>query len=290
MKILITGANGFIGQALCKKLSESHQVFAMARSFKQASTTDNLVQISHDMTQPLNQADLPDKIDAVIHLAQSSQYRSFPDGMRDMISVNILGLTDVLDYAKEAGCEYFVNFSSGSVYDPSQADQSETAQLLPKAAYPLTKHMSESLVALYTQYFKTLSLRLFFPYGPGQEGMLVPNLVNSVKSNNTVNLQGNEGGLEICPILVDDVIEVCERLLVQQTDGIINIAGYEQLRLKTIVQEIGEAVEVEPNFEIDANASPALFRPSLEKMKSLMQDYKLASFKEGITQVVNHKS
>ena len=290
MKILITGANGFIGKTLVKNLSVSHEVFAMARSFNKHINSENIVQISHDMTQPLDANGLPSNIDAVIHLAQSSQYRKFPTGMRDMISVNVLGLTDILDYAKSADCEYFLNFSSGSVYDPSQTDQSEKAKIAPQSAYPLTKQISENIVDLYSEFFTTLNLRLFFPYGPGQEGMLVPNLINSVKNKNAINLQGTKGGLEICPIYVDDVIEICGRLLSEKPSGIMNVAGYEQLRLETIVQEIGKVLGVTSNFEKDAFATPALFRPSLDKMKSLMQDFKHISFEEGIRKVIHHTS
>lgn len=290
MKILITGANGFIGKTLSKELSRSNEVFAMARNFNQAIGADGIVQISHDMTQPLDYADLPNKIDAVIHLAQSSQYRNFPAGMRDMISVNVLGLTDILDYAKSADCDYFLNFSSGSVYDPSQADQSEVVNIAPKSAYPLTKQISENIVGLYSEFFTTLSLRLFFPYGPRQEGMLVPNLINSVKNQNAINLQGGEGGLEICPIYVDDINEICGRLLTEKPSGIMNVGGYEQLRLEAIGQEIGKVLGISPNFAIDATATPALFRPSLDKMKSLMPDFKQTVFQEGIRKVIDQTS
>jgi len=282
MNILITGANGFIGKSLCKELSRQHKVFALARSFSVKSESANLIQISHDFTQPLNTNKLPNNVDAVIHLAQSNQYRNFPDGMTDMVAVNLLGLTEILNFAKDVDCKYFINFSSGSVYDPQNPDQSENASVNPNAAYPLTKHISEKLVDLYQGYFKTLSLRLFFPYGPGQEGMLIPNLFNSIKDGNSIGLQGNEGGLELCPIFINDVVKVCERLLEQQIVGVLNVGGIEQLRLKTIGEEIAKTIGTKANFNVDNTATPALFRPSLLKFKELMGGHEFTTFSEGI--------
>lgn len=286
MNILVTGANGFIGKNLCVELSKEYKVFALVRNPSKASQSTNIINIAHDFTQPLNKSALPSKIDAVIHLAQSNQYRNFPDGMPDMVAVNLLGLTDILNFAKDTGCEYFVNFSSGSVYDPSKEDQSESADVNPQSAYPLTKYVSEKLVNLYSGYFKTLNLRLFFPYGPGQEGMLIPNLVNSVKSANPIGVQGDEGGLELCPIYISDVISVCEKLLNQQVTGVLNVGGIEQLRMETIGNEIGKALNKPANFNIDSTATPALFRPSLAKMQELLGDHQFTTFSEGIERVV----
>lgn len=287
MNILVTGAKGFIGQSLTKDLSNNHTVYALARSFEKNSTSKNLIHIEHDFNKPLDSNRLPEKIDAVIHLAQSSQYRNFPEGMRDMVAVNLLGLTEVLDYAKAADCDYFINFSSGSVYDPSNPDQSETANLNPKAAYPLTKFMSEKLVDLYQGFFKTLNVRLFFPYGPGQEGMLIPNLINSVKQGNPIGLQGNQGGLELCPIYISDVVSICTTLLGAQTIGVLNVGGNEQLRLETIGNEIGAAIGKPASFNVDVAATPALFRPSLDRMQKLLAEHEFVSFKEGINRVVS---
>ena len=177
MNILVTGANGFIGQSLTKELSSNYTIYALARSFKNSSSSKNLIQVEHDLTKPLDSRSLPEKIDAIVHLAQSSQYRNFPEGMRDMVAVNLLGLTEVLDYAKAADCDYFINFSSGSVYDPSNADQSETATLSPQVAYPLTKFISEKLVDLYQSFFKTLNVSCLLYTSPSprdQRGSRMP--------------------------------------------------------------------------------------------------------------------
>ena len=286
MNILMTGANGFIGKALTEYLSHQHKVYALSRSHDNKLVSNNVVYLEQDFKKPLDSKSLPKKIDTIIHLAQSSQYRSFPEGMKDMVAVNLLGLTEVLDYAKTAECQHFINFSSGSVYDPSKSDQSEGALVNPKAAYPLTKLVSEKFVDLYQDYFKVLNVRLFFPYGPGQEGMLVPNLINSVKKGNPIGLQGSEGGLEICPIYIDDVIKVCDILINTQTQGILNVAGVEQLRLKEIGEQIGNTLGRSPTFTVNQEVEPPLFRPSLEKMRKLLRNHEFISFQEGTKKMI----
>ena len=289
MKLLITGANGFIGKAMLKQLHNEHFITALVRNSDGCKQLDNVEFISHDLSRRLAIETLPEKVDAIIHLAQSHQYRNFPKGMRDMIDVNISGLVDILEYARNAGCQQFINFSSGSVYSGSPETQSEDSFIKPKGAYPLTKYIAEQITELYAGFFTTLNICLFFPYGPGQQNMLIPNIINSIKTGNSIGLQGKQGGLIVCPIFVDDVLSVCELALHKNTKGLVNIAGQESISLKQIALEIGNVVNKEPVFTVDEEAIPAKFDPSLTRMSQLVADRSFVNFTDGIRKTINDK-
>lgn len=290
MNLLITGANGFIGKAMLKQLQSEHRIYALVRDSDSCIKLDNVEFINHDLSSRLDTKVLPKKVDAVIHLAQSNQYRNFPDGMRDMADVNISGLVDVLEYARNASCQQFINFSSGSVYSGAPEAQSEESPIKPSGAYPLTKHIAEQITDLYAEFFTTLNIRLFFPYGPGQQNMLIPNIIDSVKTGKAIGLQGNQGGLVVCPIYVDDVVSICEIALQKNTKGLINVAGQKTISLKQIALEIGKVIDKEPVFSVDEEATPAEFDPSLTRMSQLITDDSFVNFTDGIRETINNKN
>ena len=72
---------------------------------------------------------LPDKLEAVIYLAQSENYRNFPEKALDIFEINTARLLKTLDYAREAGAKKFIYASSGGVYGSAQRGFSETITL-----------------------------------------------------------------------------------------------------------------------------------------------------------------
>jgi len=288
MNLLVTGANGFIGKALLAQLNTQHEIFGLVRDSSKCLELENVSYREHDLTRKLDINSLPKEIDAVVHLAQSNQYRNFPDGMQDMADVNISGLVDVLEYARKANCQYFLNFSSGSVYSTNPEEQTEESDVKPQSAYPLTKLIGEQITELYSDFFTTLNLRLFFPYGPGQRGMLIPNLVNAVRSGNPIGIQGNSGGLKLCPIYIDDVISVCSRCLEEKEAGIMNVGGPDTLSLQDIGTQIAQTEGLKASFDVNSDATPAEFIPTLENMKRLLGDQSLTRFNEGIVKTMKH--
>lgn len=288
MNLLVTGANGFIGKALLAQLNTQHNIFALVRDASKCKQLERVNYIEHDLTEKLTTDSLPKEVDAIVHLAQSNQYRSFPEGMQDMTDVNVSGLVDILEYARNANCQHFINFSSGSVYSTNPNEQTEKSFVKPQSAYPLTKLISEQISDLYSEFFTILNLRLFFPYGPGQRGMLIPNLINAVRSGNPIGIQGDSGGLKLCPIYIDDVVSVCSQCIEDKKAGIMNVGGPETLPLKDIARQIAHTEGLEALFDINSDATAAEFSPTLERMKQLLGDSKMTRFDEGIIKTMSY--
>ena len=114
MRVLVTGANGFVGRRLLETHSGGHELVALART--RGPELPGVEWIEHDLVEPLADARLPDRIDAVIHLAQSRRYREFPEGARDVFEVNTRSTFELLEYARRAGARSFVFASTGGVY------------------------------------------------------------------------------------------------------------------------------------------------------------------------------
>jgi UDP-glucose 4-epimerase len=279
MRVLATGANGFVGRRLLEKHAGEYELFALART--RGPDLPGVEWIEHDLGEPLAHARLPAQIDAVVHLAQSRRYREFPEGARDMFEVNARSTFELLEYARDAGARSFVFTSSGGVYRPSREPLTETDPVEPSSFYFSSKYASELLIAAYAAFFATVVLRPFSVYGPGQERMLVPSLIERVANGDVVTVEGDPG-LRINPIYVDDAVRVFEPALRLSGSGVFNVAGDEAVTLTELVELIGDVVGRPPTMEHTPRASAGDLVAETTRMRETLGVVPQVSLREGL--------
>lgn len=272
-RILLTGATGFLGVRLAALLEASHELWALSRR-KDDSRGGRRHWLIQDLAQDRWTVDLPDRIDAVIHLAQSPNYRDFARAAPEIFQVSAAATARLLEWARRAGARHFVLASTGGLYGASDVPVHEDSEIFedrgPLGFYFATKRMSELAVAQYAGDMTTAVLRFFFMYGSRQSPqMLMPRLVDSVRQGSPVNLQGADG-IRINPIHVDDAaraVQACLGLAQSQT---INIAGPESVSLRRIAQLIGAEVGRDPVFAVDAAVKPRHLIADISRMSAVI--------------------
>jgi UDP-glucose 4-epimerase len=288
LKILVTGAGGFVGRALCNALLQrGHAVVAMSRAITNLPGTRV---VSCDLAQPLDIARLPTDCDAMVHLAQSQRFREFPAGARDMFDVNIQSTFELLEFARANGVRRFVYASSGGIYGQGTEAFSDREPLVVNDSlgfYLSTKLLGEILVTNYNTFFSTAILRIFFAYGPGQQpDRLISRLLANVRDNRPIVLEG-ENGLSINPIYIDDTVEILCRAIESPQVLKLNVAGFEALTLKAIADILGEIVGRKPQFTVrPATRSPSLLGDVSELIEKLGHS-PAVSFADGARRVFN---
>jgi nucleoside-diphosphate-sugar epimerase len=282
MKILVTGAGGFVGTNLVRHLAPNHEVFALAR--RTQATPASVHWIEHDLTQPLEEASLPSSVDGVIHLAQSRHYKQFPERADDIFAVNVVGTFHLLEYARRAGATTFVFASTGGVYGARQEKLVETDPASPLDFYSTSKYIAELLVANYDLLFHTIVFRFFFVYGPGQKGMLIPNLLQKVRSGETVTIEGS--GLRVNPIHVGDVVRLFEPALALERSELLNVSGDEEVDLAKLVQVMGDAVGKAPVIEHVAGPRDGSLVADNSRMKAVLGIEPRTSLAKGIASML----
>lgn len=265
MRIVVTGAGGFVGRRLCAMFSaRGHAVFAVVHPDSLAEAKRLLPNVETVLPIDLAQLDvarLPAHADAVVTLGQARHFREFPQKAEEIFSVNVAANLKILHWAMNAGVRHVVHASSGGVYGGSHGVPFRETDLLavdsPLGFYLGTKLCAEILLQNYRQFFEGIAiLRPFFIYGPGQRcDMFVARLIDSIRNGRPVRLQGRNG-LRVNPVFVDDAVSAFARALDFRGCSIFNVAGPEVVTLRQLCELIGAKLGRAPVYEVDEAATP----------------------------------
>jgi nucleoside-diphosphate-sugar epimerase len=285
MKILLTGASGFIGNFFLTDIKEKYSIWAISRS-SNLKNIESLNYIPIDFSSKFNFESLPKDIDTIIHLAQSKNYRLFPEKSLDIFSVNCSSTIQLLEYGREIGISKFIFASTGSVYSPNINPYKENDKIEPNNFYATTKYISEQLIKSYSDYFDTTILRFFFVYGPNQKGMLIPNIINSIKEGKTIYLNSKEG-MKFTPTYIDDAVAAIEKSISLRGNNTLNISGNETISIRKISETIGKLLGREPIFEYKEGKEVNYIADN-SLMKSLLQINETTSVEDGLRKTIGY--
>lgn len=288
MRILITGATGFIGRHLVERLAPMHEVYALVRQRPRAPQP-TVVYCCQDLTQPLDQQQLPTHLDAIIHQAAVID----TDGVDDATPflVNVLGTWRLLEYAERAGVQTFVHASTGGIYGCSQHPLRESDPPNPMDLYSLTKAQAELAVQAARGKFHKVVLRYFFPYGVGTPNP-IPSYVQRALSGEPIEILASGGPL-FNPLHITDAVTMTLQALTLQEDVTVNIAGTEVTSFAAIAEMAAAQVGRQPCFQrIAPEAAIPYYRAHLVAdtscMTALFQSPPHVSLQHGITELVAH--
>ena len=213
VRVLVTGATGFIGSHLTRRLSnEGHNVGITVR---RGSDTWRIKDIIEQLT--IFDTDLNDtnavlsavskfKPDVVVHLAAKYVPEHGVLDILPLIQTNVLGTINLLDACKASGVKLFINTSTAFVYGSTTKPSCETDTLNPVNLYALTKVQAEEACTYYAkQGLKCVTFRLSPPYGDADnERKLIPTAIRSMLFHKELKL--NSGLQEWDYTYIDDVV------------------------------------------------------------------------------------
>lgn len=241
MRILVTGARGFIGAAVSRAaVARGHQVVAVDRSAGGRPLPDQLEFVQGDITRPAAWRSAFRGVDAVLHCAAVHRADEIQDGPIRSIEVNLHGTRLMLDTAAESGVRSFVNLSSAKAYgEPLSFPSAEDDLLNPVEPYGLAKTLGEEYCRYYTARspMTCVSVRPFSVYGPDQDlhTGYVGQLIEAWLSNGSATLSGQPRFLRDF-VHVDDVVDLC--LAAAHDPGrydVVNAGSGQATSLQTLV-------------------------------------------------------
>lgn len=251
MKILVTGAAGFIGFYVAKRLAVSgHDVIGLdnindyystslkfdrlkelginpveAEGFNElcaSSTFKNLkfVRMALEDGDGLRQLFNSQHFDVVCNLAAQAGVRYSLEHPETYIQSNIVGFLNILECCRHTGVKHLVYASSSSVYGENEKVPFETSDRVdhPISLYAATKKSNELMAFTYNHLygFATTGLRFFTVYGPwGRPDMAMFLFTDAIVNGRKIKVFNN-GNLERDFTYVDDIVEGVIRIIEDQ--------------------------------------------------------------------------
>jgi nucleoside-diphosphate-sugar epimerase len=255
VKVVVTGAAGFIGSHLVDRLlSEGHDVAGVdafvdfyPRAVKeknlQAARDHRRFRLVEGEIQRLPLADLLDGAGQVYHLAAQAGVRSSWGREFSLYTDNnVLATQRLLEAAVQAGVPRLVYASSSSVYgDGAALPLREDAACRPLSPYGVTKLAAEHLGALYERNhgLPVVSLRYFTVYGPRQRpDMAFHRFLSAALDGTAVRLFG-DGKQTRDFTYVEDIVTATLRAGDSGRPGCVyNVGGGQRLALEAVLEEV----------------------------------------------------
>ncbi len=305
MRILITGAAGFLGSHLCDRfLSLGHEVIGMDNFI--TGSPDNLAHLSghplftfirHDVA---NFIFVPGKIDAVLHFASPASPNAaspfgFPNLPIQTMKAGALGTHNTLGVARSHNSRYLLASTSEIYGDPLEHPQKETywGHVDPiglRSVYDEAKRFAEALTMAYHRYhhLNTSIVRIFNTYGPGMrldDGRVIPNFIQQAIKLEPLTIYG-KGNQTRSFCYVDDLIDGIVTLLLSDEHLPINLGNPQEISMKDLAILINKLLNNNANMKYIPNKTtgddPVRRKPDISIARKLLKWEPKISLEQGI--------
>ena len=226
IKVLVTGAKGFIGSHLVSKLNRlNYQVIPFDIDIGDITNENSLNRyVDKDITH-------------VFHLAGKTFIPDSWSNPHSFFKINISGTLNVLEFCRKKEAT-FILISSYLYGEPEYLPIDETHRLKAFNPYGQSKLLAEQLTRFYTDsfYMRNFIFRVFNVYGPGQSAaFLIPEIISQIRAVEKSYIDLKD--LRPCRdyIYIDDVIDALI-LAIEGKPGIYNVGS----GISYSVKEIGE--------------------------------------------------
>jgi len=304
MKILLTGAAGFLGSHLSKKLIDNdHEVIGLddlstgsIKNIEQFINHPKYTFIDHDVRIPYQA-----KVEAILNFACPASPVNYQKDPVRTIETNFLGMINMLHLANETGAR-IIQASTSEIYgDPTQSPQKESywGNVNPigiRSCYDEGKRAAETLCFDYRRQYNldTRVIRIFNTYGPNMaigDGRVVSNFIVQALRNEPINIYG-DGKQTRSFCYVSDLVEGIYKLLqlAKSPETPINLGNPNEftiLELAKVVIEITKSMSEIVNNPLPLD-DPKQRCPDISLAKSTLNWKPTIELREGIEKTAEY--
>jgi dTDP-glucose 4,6-dehydratase len=309
MRILLTGAAGFLGSHLCDRLlAEGHEVVGMDNFV--TGNRENLVHLvrnkdftffRHDVSETIT---VRGKLDAVLHFASPASPNpdspfGYPNLPVETLKAGSLATFNTLDIARVNQARYLFASTSEVYGDPLEHPQAETywGHVNPvglRSMYDEAKRFSEALIMAYlrSKNSDTRIVRIFNTYGPRMrldDGRSVPSFIRQAICGEPLTIYGD--GLQTRSFCyVDDLVDGIYCLLQSDEHLPVNIGNPTETSILNFAETINlltgntAGLDYHPDKRLDND--PQRRRPDISRARSLLGWEPKVDLVEGLTRTI----
>ncbi len=241
MKILVTGATGFIGGQLARRLSAfGHRVRALVRRDSPPLVEVGVELVRGDVTDHDSVQAAVYGMDAVFHLAAVRDVWGTPEPVYQQ--VNVKGTQHLLDAAAKMGVQRFIYCSSvGVARYPGNLVADETLPFCTPTSqvfYHRSKAQAEQMTLEYARMGRLLTLvvRPAITYGPGDEWGMVTRLMTMLAQGRFIPIGNGRNHVDL--VYIDDLVTGMYYALEQGAMGQVYIlSGTSPIRVRALIDK-----------------------------------------------------
>ncbi len=309
MRILITGAAGFLGSHLCDRLlSEGHEVIGLDNFI--TGNPENLAHLMNNQKFSFSRHDVSNyifmrgKVDAVLHFASpASPNPNSPSGYFNLpiqtMKAGALGTHNCLGVAREHKARFLLASTSEIYGDPEVHPQAESYPgnvdtVGTRSVYDEAKRFAESLTMAYHRFhnLNTRIVRIFNTYGPRmdlEDGRALPNLLKQALLGQPLTVYGD--GLQTRSFCyVDDLIEGIVRLLYSEEHLPVNIGNPDEMTILHFAETINQITGNKAGIIFAANArserDPQRRQPDITRAREILRWEPRIGLEEGLRKTI----
>jgi nucleoside-diphosphate-sugar epimerase len=240
VKILITGANGFIGSNLVKcLLKKQHEIFAISRNDYNLKSLDILIKkLDIENIKSITQDIIDFKPNVVIHCAWDGGNK-FSD-VNGIVQVNNINWSfQLLEIVSKINIEHYICIGSASEYGNTDEIIDETFSENPINLYGISKFSFKVLSEHFCKInnIKWSWIRPFYTYGLNDvKTRLIPKIINKCISDVDIELDSCSSVVDY--LYIEDFVKGIETIVDSKLEGIYNICSGNQYLIKDIIRYI----------------------------------------------------
>jgi len=311
MRILITGAAGFLGSHLCDFLiGQGHDIVGMDNFI--TGTPENLAHlagnqhftfIKHDISEFIF---VPGKLDYVLHFASpaspnpTSQF-GYPNLPIQTMKAGALGTHNTLGVARAQNAKFLLASTSEIYGDPLEHPQKESywGHVDPvgkRSVYDEAKRFAEALTMAYhrTHKIDTRIVRIFNTYGPRMrldDGRVVPNFIHQALKKEPLTIYG-DGSQTRSFCYVSDLIDGIYKLMLSDEHLPVNLGNSEEISIREFAEKINLYLNNPAGINFMENMfvghDPQVRRPDITRAKEILGWTPKISLDQGLRITVDY--
>jgi dTDP-glucose 4,6-dehydratase len=303
MRIVITGAAGFIGSHLSDALTARGDTVVGIDNLSTGDISNiehlrapEFVFIKHDVTNYIN-VDGP--VDCVLHWASPASPIDYLELPIPTLKVGALGTHNALGLAKAKGARFMIASTSEVYGDPLEHPQKETYwgnvnPIGPRGVYDEAKRFAEAITTAYHRYhgLDTKIVRIFNTYGPRmriKDGRAVPTFIAQALRGEDVTIFGS-GSQTRSFCYISDLVSGLIKLMDSTENDPVNIGNPQEMSIaemaETIIRMTGSKSRIV--YEPLPTDDPKVRRPDITRARTLLGWEPKVTLENGLTSTIEY--